>query len=157
MLDYGTYVDVAYSVYNSLGIPEDQYLQFKSDEDARNFARAYSKEDITKLVEAEFANYDTSDNHPADIKDMKKNAVDEVMGLIYENEEQYYDYKRGIIESTYADIVELLSNSNIPEIAEVNSEYEPADPSVGIYGEERYVSIKLTTGQHIYFNVEFDD
>ena len=157
MLDYGAYVDIAYSVYNSLGIPEDQYLQFKNDEDVRNFIDSYSKDTITNLVEAEFANYDTSENHPADIKDMKANAVDEVMGLIYENEEQYYDYKRGIIENTYADIIELLSNSSIPGIAEVNSEYEPADPSVGIYSEERSISIELTTGQYIYFNVEFDD
>ena len=157
MLDYGAYADIAYSVYNSLDIPEDQYLQFKNDDDVRNFRDSYSREAIANLVEAEFANYDTSENHPADIKDMKANAIDEVMYMIGENEEAYYDYKRGVIENTYADIVELLSNSNIPEIDSVDAEYEPADPSVGIYGEERSISIKLTTGQYIYFNVEFDD
>ena len=157
MLDYGTYVDIAYSVYNSLGIPEDQYLQFKSDKEAREFSNSYSEEEIANLVNAEMANYDTSDNYHPDIEDMKKNAVEEVMRMIYENEEQYYDYKRGVIEHTYAGIVELLSNSNIPEIDSVDTEYEPADPSVGIYGEERAISIKLTTGQYIYFDVEFDD
>ena len=157
MLDYGTYEDIAYSVYNSLNIPEDQYLQFKNDEDVRNFRDSYSREEITNLVEAELANYDTSENHPADIKDIRASAIEEVMYMIGENEEKYYYHKRDIMDNTYADIVTLLSNSNIPGIAEVSSDYEPADPSVGIYGEERSISIKLTTGDYIYFNVEFDD
>ena len=157
MLDYSRYEDIAYAVYESLGIPEDQYLQFKNDDDVRSFTDSYSREEITDLVEAELANYDTSENHPAEISDIRASAIDEVMYMIGENEEKYYYHKRDIMSNTYADIITLLSNSSIPGIAEVSSDYEPADPSVGIYGEERSISIKLTTGDYIYFNVEFDD
>ena len=75
MLDYGAYADIAYSVYDSLNIPEDQYLQFNNDNDVRNFTDSYSREAIANLVEAELANYDTSENHPAEITDIKAETL----------------------------------------------------------------------------------
>lgn len=157
MLDYGTYADIAYSVYNSFNIPEDQYLQFKNDNEAREFTKSYSEDEIANLVNAELSNYDTSENNPDDIEDIKENATEEVMRMIDENVEKYYEYKRSIMTNAYAKIVELLQDSFIEGVEEVDSEYDPADPDVGIYNEERRIQIRLTTGEYITFNVEFED
>lgn len=157
MLDYSRYVDIAEAVYESLGIPEDQYLQFKNDDEAREFTKSYSEDEIANLVNAELSNYDTSENHPDDIEDIKENAIEEVMRMIDENAEKYYEYKRGIMTNAYAKIVELLQDSFIEGVEEVDSEYDPADPDVGIYSEERRIQIRLTTGEYITFNVEFED
>lgn len=157
MLDYSRYQDIAEVVYNSLQIPEDKYLQFKDDKEADDFIKLYSEDYIAELVNAELSNYDTSENHPDDIEDMKENAIEEVMRMIDENAEKYYEYKRGIMTNAYAKIVELLQDSFIEGVEEVDSEYDPADPDVGIYNEERRIQVKLVTGDYITFNVEFEE
>lgn len=157
MLHYYDYQDIADAVYDSLNIPEDMYLNFKNDKEANDFLKQYSIDYITELVDAELQKYDTSENVPSDIEDARIDAVDAVMSLIDNNVEDYYRYKSSIMSNAYADIVSLLKNSMIDNVVSVDNEYDPADPSVGIYGEERRIIIELSTGDLITFDVNFED
>lgn len=157
MIHYSRYQDIAETVYNSLQIPEDKYLQFKNDKEANDFVKSYSEDYIADLVNAELSNYDTSENHPAEVEDIRENAIDEVMQKIDQVAEDYYYYKHNIATTAYSQIVELLQNSIIDGVEDIDIEYDPADPDVGIYSEERRIQIKLTTGEYITFNVEFEE
>lgn len=157
MLDYSRYQDIAEAVYNSLQIPEDKYLQFKDDKEANDFIKSYSEDYIADLVNAELSNYDTSENHPAEVEDIRETAIDEVMQRIDQVTENYYYYKRNIATNAYSQIVDLLQNSIIDGVEDVDTEFDPADPDVGLYHEERRIQIKLVTGDYITFNVEFEE
>lgn len=155
MLQYGDYWEIANDVLAKLNLPE----AITSEEESKALMDEYLRDDsvIANMVEEAMQNYDTSDNHPADIKDIKQNALEAVCEEI---EILIEDYERGqaaITTNAYAQIVELLQNANIEGVVDVDVEYEPADPSVGIYGEERNISFKLSNGEYIYFNVEFGD
>ena len=155
MLQYNAYQDIASAVFDSLNIPEDVYLTFTNDDEARAFVKQYSQQTIESLVDAEMANYDTSENSPIDVEDIRDNAIDEVQQMISDIEERYYSYKHDVMTNAYSEIVSLLKNTYIEGVTEVESEYEPADYSVGIYGEERSIQVRLTTGDYISFTVDF--
>jgi len=157
MLHYTDAYYIADAVFQRLGIPEDMSKQFTTDEQARNFHKQYKEDYIRSLVEAEIANYDTSDNVETDIEDTIEDAVDEVFQRISFIEDEYYMNQQALFRNAYAEIIKVLQNTAFQNIVDVDSEYEPADPDVGIFNEERYINFKLSNGKYITFTVEFED
>lgn len=158
MLTYG-YIDIiADNVYEGLGIDEDIYLTFNK-EAIKAFQDQYLKDTsyINDLVDAELAKYDTSENDPRDIQDIKESAVEEVQRLIDENVEKYYQNQHQITLSTYSEIVKALKNTAFANVVDVDVDYDPADPSVGIYHEERIITFELSNGAIISMEVTIDE
>jgi len=158
MLTYG-YVDIiADAVYDSLGIDEDIYLTFDK-ESVKSFQEQYLKDTsyLNDLVDAEIAKYDTSENSPADITDLKESIVEEVERRIDENIEKYYQYEHQKVLSAYSDIVKVLRDTAFDNVIDVDVEYDPADPSVGIYDEERKITFTLANGATITMDVSIDE
>lgn len=157
MLNYNFTWVIAENVFESLGIPEDMSKQFTDDEQVRNFHKQYSEDYIRSLVEAEIAKYDTSGNVESDIDGLIEDSVNEVLNKISAIEEEYYMAQQALMNNAYAEIVDVLQNTVFQNIVDVDSEYESADPSVGIFNEERYINFKLSNGKYITFTVEFED
>lgn len=158
MLTYG-YVDIiADAVYDSLGIDEDIYLTFDKNS-VKSFQEQYSKDSsyISDLVDAEIAKYDTSENNAADIADIRESAVEEVERLIDENIEKYYQYEHQKVLSAYSDIVKTLRDTAFENVVDVDVDYDPADPSVGIYNETRTITFTLANGATITMDVSIDE
>ena len=159
MLRFYIYKIIADNVYDKLGIPEDAYLTFDKNS-VEEYKKKYLNGDynyIHDLVDNELAQYDTSDNHPDDIEDIRETAIDEVIQMIENNVVKYEQYQHEVTINTYLDIINLIKNSDIESIKSIETEYQPSDPEVGIYGEERAVVIELTNGSYISFNVEIED
>lgn len=159
MLNYYSFHNIADAVLSKIGLPDVSEM---TEELAQEFNAKYLKDDSTidSLVRDEVAKYDTSDNVPSDIEDIINNAADEVF---YTIDDTINAFESGIDEeiysqtvSVYNSIVDAIKNADIPGIADVDTEYQPADPSVGIFTEERGISIRLDNGNYISFIVEFD-
>ena len=158
MLTYG-YIDfIAKDVYDSLDIPEDIYLTFNK-ESLKSFIDQYlsDKSYIVSLVDQEIAKYDTTENSPEEIEDIKESAVDAVEQMINQNVEKYYQQQSSIVADTYSDIVKVLKDTAFSNVLDVDTEYQPADPDVGIYSEERSIIFTLTNGAVISMNVTIDE
>ena len=158
MLTYG-YIDIiARDVYDSLDIPEDIYLTFNKDS-IKSFQEQYLDDTsyLYPLVDAEIAKYDTAQNSPADIQDIKESAVEIVKQMINENIEDYYNQQRKIVLDTYREIVEVLEKTAFSNVIDVDVEYEPADPDVGIYREDRSITFTLSNGAIISMEVTIDE
>jgi hypothetical protein len=159
MLSYDAYHDIAYDVLARLDIPDELDAETAARLDAEYLVHNDGK--IEQLVDEVISGYDTSDNHPADIEDLKKHAADEVFYTIDEAVSDYYDSianaQESIINNAYASIVDLIRNSDIEGVVSVDAEYEPADSSVGLYHDERTITITLSTGATITMSVDFDD
>ena len=158
MLTYG-YIDfIAKDVYDSLDIPEDIYLTFNK-ESLKSFIDQYlsDKSYIVSLVDQEIAKYDTTENSPEEIEDIKESAVDAVEQMINQNVEKYYQQQSSIVADTYHEIVKVLQNTAFSNVLDVDTEYQPADPDVGIYSEERSIIFTLTNGAVISMNVTIDE
>ena len=159
MLSYGAYRDIAYDVLARLNIPEELDAETAARLDAEYLAHDDGK--IEQLVDEVISGYDTSDNLPEDIEDIKKNAADEVFYTIDEAVSEYYDSianaQESIINNAYASIVDLIRNSDIEGVVSVDTDFEPADSSVGLYRDERTITITLSTGATITMSVEFDN
>lgn len=156
MLNYDFSWVIAENVFESLGIPEDMYLQL-DENSVKEFSKQYSEEYIRSLVDAEMAKYDTSDNVPSDIENLKEDAVNAVEQALGDIENQYYMHQEAIVENAYAEIINVLQNTAFQNIVDVDVEFEPADPDVGIFNEERYINFKTSNGRYITFTVEFED
>ena len=156
MIDYNDSSTIAWAVYNNLNMPDD--LGYNA-EVADAIEKQYLRDDslIKSLVLQELENYDTTGNRPEDIDDLVERAVDEVFFMISDATDAHYRYEQSVAENAYNQIVSILQNANIENVVDVDAEYDPADYSVGIYDEERYIQFRLSTGQYIVFNVEFLD
>lgn len=160
MLNYNSYYRIADAVLSKIGLPDTSEM---TDELAQEFNDKYLKDDsvITNLVKEELANYDTSDNVPSDVEDIINNASDEVFYKIddtitafeFHKEDEIY----GKLVDAYEGIVKAIKNADIPGVVNVDTEYQPADPDVGIFDEERGISITLDNGSNISLIVEFYD
>ena len=156
MLEYDAYKTIAESVIAQLNLPSASDL---TKETAEELDKKYLRNDtvIDELIDAELAKYDTSENNPSDVADIKSNASDEVFFTIDDIINNFYEMQSAITDNVYAEIVKLLKEANIANVESVEAEYEPADFDVGIYDEERYIDIKLTNGAIISFTVDFDE
>ncbi len=158
MIQYNDAHNIALDVFAKLGVPEEL-----DEATAEMLNKKYLQDDsiIDSLVDAELANYDTSDNVPEDIEDVRANASDEVFFMLDDAISSYYAevdaYNRSLINNAYAGIVETIRDSGIEGIKEVYTEYEPADSSVGIYHDVRTIKVWLTNGAVITMDVEFDE
>lgn len=159
MLSYGAYHDIAYDVLDMINIPEKLDAETAARLDAEYLAHDDGK--IEQLVDEVISGYDTSENLSEDIDDIKKNAADEVFFAIDNAVNEYYDLianaHNSIINNTYAAIVDLIRDSGISDIVSVDTDFEPADSSVGLYRDERTITITLSTGATIIMSVEFDN
>lgn len=160
MLNYNSYYKIADAVLAKIGLPDTSEM---TDELAKEFNDKYLKDDsvITDLVKEEMANYDTSDNVPSDVEDIINNASDEVFykidDTITEFEQMSSDEVYSKLVTAYEGIVNAIKNADIPGVADVDTEFQPADPDVGIFDEERGISITLDNGSNISLIVEFYD
>ena len=157
MLNYTDYHKIADSVFESLNIPEDIYTTFTTSS-ANDFYNQYIRNDdyIEALVDIELQKYDTYDNVPDDLEDIRQNAIDEVNDRLSAIIDNYYHMQTKLLEDTYAQIVQNLMHTNFDNITDVDIEFEPADPEVGIFNEERRIVFTLSNGATITFNVEFE-
>ena len=158
MLNYGDYHRIASDVFESLNIPEDIYKTFDADS-ANAFYNQYIKDDeyISALVDIELQKYDTYDNVPADLEDLRENAIEEITDRLDTIMQNYYHIQSEILENTYSQIVETLLNTHFENVTDADVEYEPADFDVGIFDEERRIVFTLSNGTTITFNVEFEE
>jgi hypothetical protein len=157
MLQYGDAHNIALDVINKLNLP-DELDPATADMIDKQYLRDESA--IAAMVDAELANYDTSDNLPNDVEDVRENAIDDVFFML---DQLVWDYNAetelnntNIINNAYTDIVDLIRTSGIENVVDVDTDFEPSDSSVGIYRDERTVTITLSNGAVIRFNVEFD-
>lgn len=160
MLSYSAYHDIAYDVLDIINIPEVLDAETAARLDSEYLVDNNSAK-IEQLVDSVLSEYDTSGNLPEDIEDIKKNAADEVFFAIDNAVSEYYDSianaHNSIINNTYAAIVDLIRDSGISDIVSVDTDFEPADSSVGLYHDERTITITLSTGATITMSVEFDN
>lgn len=155
MLQPDAYYEIAENIFtNVLGLSYDMYKEFKSKAEVDALNKRYLNNDdyLRGLVIDELNNYDTSENHPADIEDITENAISELFYRIDAITENYYRMQHQITLNVYSEIIAAMDN--IVGVASVDSEYEPSDPDVGIYEESRTVTVTLDNGAEIYFNVE---
>lgn len=160
MLSYGTASEIASKVFADLDIPDDIYLTWDKagvEEFQKKYLRDPKDSLIRSMVEKELANYDISENHPDDIEDIREGAIDEVFYMLDDYVERYYRYQNQITLNAYNEIVDVLRNTAFSNVVSVNVDYEPADPSVGIFNEERLIEFELSNGAYITFNVEIDE
>ena len=157
MLSYGTASDIAAKVFADLNIDEDIYLTWDKA-GVLDFTKTYVQDDFVRpLVEAELKNYDTSENTSADIEDTVEGAIDEVMYMLDNIVENYYSYQNQITLTAYREIVQTLQNTAFPGVKDIDIEYEPADPDVGIFNEERSITFTLENGSYIIFEVKIEE
>lgn len=157
MLSYGTASDIAAKVFADLNIPDDIYLTWNK-KDVQAFEKEYIQDEfIRPLVDVELANYDTSENSPVDIEDIVEDAIDEVFYMLQDIVDKYYQYQNQITLNAYRDIVQTLQNASLSGVKDIDTEYEPADPDVGIFNEERRIVFTLENGSYITFNVEIEE
>jgi hypothetical protein len=160
MLNYYSYYKIADDVLAKIGLPDTSEM---TDELAQEFNDKYLKDDsiIDSLVRDEVAKYDTSDNVPSDVEDIINNASDEVFfkidDTITEFEQMSSDEVYSKLVTAYEGIVNAIKNADIPGVAKIDTEFQPADPDVGIFDEERGISITLDNGSNISLIVEFYD
>lgn len=156
MIDFSEYYEVATNIYNTLDIPESSYMSRRG---VKNLEKSFLRDPkvISELVDQELANYDFSENTEGEYAEFRKAVIDELQYMIGETTEKYYAHNQQITEHVYSDIIHVLETAPIDNVIGVDAEYEPADPSVGIYSEERVISISLSNGVIINLNVEIDD
>lgn len=155
MLQPDVYYEIANNIFtNTLGLSDDYYKTFTNSAEVKEFTKKYldNMDYLRGLVIDELQNYDTSENHPADIEDITENAISELFYKIDDMTEMYYRTQRQITLNVYSEIIAAMDN--IVGVASVDSEYEPSDPDVGIYEESRTITVTLDNGAEIYFNVE---
>lgn len=156
MIQFDEFLNVANDIYRSLNIPDTSTMSRRSIKNIeRNLLR--NPEILKDLVDEELTNYDFSENTEGEITEFRKAVIEELQYMIGEATENYYRHNQRIIEDTYSAIVDVLKNADIPNVVDVDNDYEPSDPSVGIYDDERTISLTLSNGVIITFNVEFDD
>jgi len=157
MLEYWAASDIASKVFADLDIDENIYLTWNKS-DVQAFEKQYMQDDfIRPLVEAELATRDTSDNTPEEIEDLTEGAVDEVFYMLQDIVDKYYSYQNQITLTAYREIVQALQNTAFSEVTDVDVEYDPADPDVGIFNEERRIVFTLSNGSYITFEVSIDE
>lgn len=158
MLQPDVYYEIADNIFtNTLGLSDDYYKTFTSSDDVKAFNKKYLNDEnyLRGLVIDELANYDTSENHPAEIEDITENAISELFYKIDDITERYYRTQHQVTLNVYREIVSAIDN--IVGVESVDSDYEPADPDVGIYNESRSIEVKLTNGSTIYMEVEISE
>lgn len=157
MLEYWAASDIASKVFADLGIDDDIYLTWNKS-DVQAFEKQYMQDDfIRPLVETELATRDTSENSPAEIEDITEGAVDEVFYMLQNIVDKYYSYQNQITLTAYREIVQTLQNTAFSGVNDVDVEYDPADPDVGIFNEERRIVFTLSNGSYITFEVSIDE
>lgn len=156
MIRYDDYRKIASAVLDKIIRPEEL-----DDATAKMLEKKYLQDDsvIDSLVEAEMANYDTSGNSDEDLDEIKSEASDEVFYTIDDVVNEYFrvvdSYNDSLRNDTYAQIVDAIRD--IGTVADVDTDFEPRDSSVGLYHDIRTVTVTLTNGAVITMNVEFDD
>ena len=155
MIDFNEYPVIADKIFADLGISEDAYKTW-SDEDEKTYFNQYLKDTdyIMALVDIELSNYDTSDMIPAEIEDLRyaiRDAVWDKLTDIYDN---YTEMQEAILYNAYDSIRSVLYESHFENVVNVEEEYDPADPSVGIFNDERRIEFTLSNGAVITFVVE---
>jgi len=154
MLQYGDYRLISSAIINQLGLDDAVDYSTWTKATANEFNNKYlNNEDyIRGLVLDELANHDTSDNHPTEINDIVENAISEVFYAVDDIVEGYYQYQRNVTMNVYNEIINSMNN--IVGVESVDSDYDPGDPDVGDYQETRTITVRLTNGSEIYFDVE---
>lgn len=156
MIQFDEFLNVANDIYRSLNIPDTSTMSRRSIKNIeRNLLR--NPQTIKDLVDEELTNYDFSENTEGEITEFRKAVIEELQYMIGEATENYYRHNQLLTEHAYSAIVDVLKNTDIPNVVDVDNDYEPSDPSVGIYDDDRTISITLSNGVIITFNVEFDD
>lgn len=155
MLSYGDSHNIALAVFSNLGIPEDAYKTWSKEEiDLLNKKYLNNEDYIRGLILDELSNYDTSENVQSDINEIVEDAISDVFFMIDDIVENWYRYQNSITLNVYNEIIQAMNN--IVGVEDVDVAYDPADPDVGIYNEERSIEVKLTNGASIYFTVEMN-
>jgi len=155
MLQYSDARNIAQDAFDKLGIPDDAYKTY-SVEQLKELDKIANDDDYLRgLILDEIANYDTSENVQSDIEDLIDNAVNDLFFMIDEISQNRYYYQKEQTLAVYNAIAESIDNIVGVEDVEVN--YDPADPDVGIYDEERSIEVHLTNGATIYLNVEITE
>lgn len=158
MLQFDVYYEIADNIFtNTLGLSDDHYKTFTTNADVKEFTKKYLNDEnyIRGLVIDELANYDTSENNPAEIEDITENAISELFYRIDDITEKYYRIQHQATLNVYREIVSAIDN--IVGVESVDSDYELADPDVGIYNESRSIEVRLTNGSTIYMEVEISE
>ena len=158
MLQPDAYYNISENIfYNVLGLTDDYYKTFKNSADVRAFNKKYLDEEdyLRGLVIDELANYDTSENHPAEIEDITENSISELFYRIDAITENYYRMQHQFTLNVYNEIISAIDT--IVGVESVDSEYDPGDPDVGDYNETRTITVKLTNGSEIYFDVNISE
>lgn len=145
-------------ILQELDIPSDIYRTW-TYKDMQAFSAQYLKDDeyIVAMVDIELATSDTSNMDSSDIEDARNYIIEEVWTRLDSIRENYYSYQNKLQTDAYSDIVNTLTNANLANVVDVSTEYDPADPDVGIYNEERRIVFTLSNGFTITFDVTFDD
>ena len=158
MLNNTDFYNIVESVFAELDIPEDIY-KIWTYKDMESFSEQYTKDSeyIAALVDIELTKYDTSDMYPSDIEDIREDIIAEVDDKLQTIKDNYYRLQDSIRDDAYASIVKVLKSAYIKNVSDVDTEYEPADPDVGIFDEERRIVFTLSNGYTISFEVSFDD
>ena len=157
MSDYNEIFDTAVeTIWNRLNIPDDIYLSWDSNT-YRDFLNQYHNlELIYALVDTELANADTSELSPYELEDLREMISDEILDHFDELDRNYTALHDKLIEDAYFSLVQLLNNSDIENVVNVDVDYEPADYSVGQY-ESRTITLTLSDGQMITMEVSFEE
>ena len=158
MLQPDAYYSIAENIfYNVLGLTDDYYKTFKNGADVRAFNKKYLDEEdyLRGLVIDELANYDTSENHPSEIEDITENAISDLFFRLDDITEKYYQAQHYFTLNVYGEIVSAINN--IVGVDSVETDYDPGDPENGDYDETRTITVTLTNGAEIYFNVDISE
>lgn len=154
--------DVAYEIAdniftNTLGLSDEMYKEFNSNDDVKALNKQYLNDDdyLRGLVIDELENYDISENHPAEIEDITENSISELFYRIDAITENYYRMQHQFTLNVYNEIISAIDT--IVGVESVDSEYDPGDPDVGDYNETRTITVKLTNGSEIYFDVNISE
>ena len=155
MIDFNEYQVIADKIFADLGISEDAYKTW-SDKDEKTYFNQYLKDTdyIMALVDIELSNYDTSDMVPAEIEDLRYAIRDAVWDKLSDIHNNYDEMQEAILYNAYDSIRSVLYESHFENVVNVEEEYDPADPSVGIFNDERRIEFTLSNGAVITFVVE---
>lgn len=146
---------IAYKIFTDLNIPEDIYKTWTRGDQHKFFKQYLENDDyIGALVDIELANYDTSDMVPYDIEDIRMAAIDEVIDQLERIYDNYNLMQEQIRDTAYASILSALYNANLENVVDIDEEVDPADPDVGIFGEERRIVFTLSNDSTITFVVD---
>lgn len=156
MIEYNDVYDIARKVYESLNIPEDISTTFDKHS-VWEFSKQYSWDYIGTLVDAELQNLDLGGNSESEIHEIREDAVSMVMEQIDAHAENYYQRQEDIAKNAYVEIVDALRYGDYTDVVDVDTEYEPADPDVGVFHDERRIIITLSNGCVITLDVDIDD